>query len=74
VVNAANEVAVAAFLEERCGFMDIPRLVAGALDAHGSARVDDLESCLALDGRVRRSVRDAIAAGQGGAVRSPVAG
>jgi 1-deoxy-D-xylulose-5-phosphate reductoisomerase len=61
VLNAANEVAVAAFLEERCGFMDIPRLILDALDAHASERVDDLESCLALDARVRQSVRAAVA-------------
>jgi 1-deoxy-D-xylulose-5-phosphate reductoisomerase len=61
VLNAANEVAVAAFLEERCGFMDIPRLIGDALDAHASERLDDLESCLALDARVRQSVRAAVA-------------
>jgi len=53
-LNAANEVAVAAFLEGRCGFMDIPRLIAEALDTHAGARVDDLEGCLAVDAEVRR--------------------
>ena len=33
VLNAANEVAVAAFLAERIGFMDIPRVVEAALEA-----------------------------------------
>lgn len=33
VLNAANEIAVAAFLEERIGFMDIPRLIEQALEA-----------------------------------------
>ena len=37
VLNAANEVAVAGFLAERCGFMDIPRLAAEALAEHAAA-------------------------------------
>ena len=37
VLNAANEVAVAGFLDGRCGFMDIPRLIGEALDAHDGA-------------------------------------
>jgi 1-deoxy-D-xylulose-5-phosphate reductoisomerase len=53
VLNAANEVAVAGFLDGRCGFMDIPRLIGEALDAHASVAADDLEACLALDGTVR---------------------
>jgi 1-deoxy-D-xylulose-5-phosphate reductoisomerase len=35
VLNAANEVAVEAFLDERLRFVDIPRVVAQALDAAG---------------------------------------
>jgi 1-deoxy-D-xylulose-5-phosphate reductoisomerase len=54
VLNAANEVAVAGFLEGRCGFMDVPRLIGDALDAHAGAEAADLEACLDLDGTVRR--------------------
>jgi 1-deoxy-D-xylulose-5-phosphate reductoisomerase len=57
VLNAANEVAVAAFLDGRIGFMDIPRAIEDELSAHVPARVDDLESVLALDARVRNRVR-----------------
>jgi len=45
VLNAANEVAVGAFLERRIGFMDIPRLISAALDRHAGdpgATLDDL--------------------------------
>ncbi len=35
VLNAANEIAVEAFLDERLRFVDIPRVVAQALDAAG---------------------------------------
>ena len=38
VLNAANEVAVAGFLEGRCGFTDIPRLIDDALAAHAGDR------------------------------------
>ena len=62
VLNAANEVAVAAFLAGRCGFMDIPRLIGDALDAHAGAAVDDLGACLALDGAVRRGTEFAVGA------------
>jgi 1-deoxy-D-xylulose-5-phosphate reductoisomerase len=61
VLNAANEIAVAAFLDGRCGFMDIPRLIGDALDAHAGAAVEDLEACLALDGAIRRSTEAGVA-------------
>jgi 1-deoxy-D-xylulose-5-phosphate reductoisomerase len=56
VLNAANEVAVAAFLEGRARFTQIHRVVAGTLDALAQrigplGSVDDL---LALDSRARR--------------------
>jgi 1-deoxy-D-xylulose-5-phosphate reductoisomerase len=60
VLNAANEVAVAAFLAGRCGFMDVPRLIGDALDAHAGAAVDDLDTCLDLDGAARRTTEAAL--------------
>jgi 1-deoxy-D-xylulose-5-phosphate reductoisomerase len=63
VLNAANEVAVGAFLEGRCGFMDIPRVIEAALDAHGAARCDGLEACLAIDADARRWTEAALARG-----------
>jgi 1-deoxy-D-xylulose-5-phosphate reductoisomerase len=56
-LNAANEVAVAAFLEERIGFIDIPRLIEKAL---GEASISDdptLENILEADKRTREAVR-----------------
>jgi 1-deoxy-D-xylulose-5-phosphate reductoisomerase len=35
VMNAANEAAVELFLAGRCSFLDIPRLIAHAMEAHG---------------------------------------
>jgi 1-deoxy-D-xylulose-5-phosphate reductoisomerase len=63
VLNAANEVAVGAFLEGRCGFMDIPRVIEEALEAHGASRCDGLESCLAIDADTRRWTESALAVG-----------
>jgi 1-deoxy-D-xylulose-5-phosphate reductoisomerase len=72
VLNAANEVAVAAFLTGAVGFTDIPRLVEAALDRHAdhaAAPVRDLEQVLAADASARRHVRGRVpaAAAAGGA-------
>ncbi len=69
VLNAANEVAVAGFLDGRCGFMDIPRLIGEALDAHAGVAAADLEACLALDGTVRRWTESALSGIPAGAVK-----
>lgn len=49
VLAAADEVAVALFLEGRIGFLDIPRLIAGALAAHRPAGELTLELIQAVD-------------------------
>ena len=40
-LNAANEIAVAAFLEGRIGFPDIPRVVEQALENHDGGGEDE---------------------------------
>ncbi len=60
VLNAADEVAVAAFLDGAIGFMDIPRVVEGALAAVPAAPADDLEAVLGADARARDAARAAI--------------
>lgn len=69
VLNAANEVAVAAFLEGRCRFPGIPRLIEEALAVHAGAAAPDLESCLGLDRAVRRWAEAALQRGGAGATR-----
>ncbi len=56
VLNAANEVAVAAFLEGALGFDEIHRVNEAALDAVAPAagESDSAEGLLALDARARR--------------------
>ena len=45
VLNAANEVAVAAFLDGRLGFPGIPAIIEAVLDRHQCRQVDDLAGC-----------------------------
>ncbi|OFV92368.1 MAG: 1-deoxy-D-xylulose-5-phosphate reductoisomerase [Acidobacteria bacterium RIFCSPLOWO2_12_FULL_65_11] len=49
VLNAANEVAVARFLEGRIGFTAIPLVIERTLDAHGAADVDTIERVREID-------------------------
>ncbi|MBD9479783.1 1-deoxy-D-xylulose-5-phosphate reductoisomerase [Pseudoxanthomonas sp. PXM02] len=53
VLNAANEVAVSAFLQGRIGFLSIPALVEDALAALPAAPADSLEVLLAADAQAR---------------------
>ncbi len=62
VLNAANEVAVDAFLSRRCGFADIPRTIAHAL-AHLPASIPDgLDDLLDADRRARAQAGEFLAA------------
>ncbi|WP_408869755.1 1-deoxy-D-xylulose-5-phosphate reductoisomerase [Crenalkalicoccus roseus] len=54
VLNAANEAAVALFLERRLGFLDIAAVVEDALEALGAPAVAGLEAVLELDALARR--------------------
>jgi 1-deoxy-D-xylulose-5-phosphate reductoisomerase len=59
VLNAANEVAVEAFLERRIRFIDIAHVDEAVLDALGaSAAPTSVEEALALDTRARRLAHD----------------
>jgi 1-deoxy-D-xylulose-5-phosphate reductoisomerase len=51
--NAANEVAVAGFLDGAIPFTGIAEVIARALDAHEITPADSLESVLAADRRAR---------------------
>ena len=54
IFNAANEMAVQAFLERRIGFLDIARMVETVLTDLDGVAVDTLADVLALDGEARR--------------------
>src|SRR5215468_3583868 len=53
VLNAANEVAVAAFLDEKIKFGDISSLIRAACDAHTPQPASTLDSVLAADSWAR---------------------
>jgi 1-deoxy-D-xylulose-5-phosphate reductoisomerase len=53
VFNAANEVAVAAFLDRRIGFLDIPAICERVLEEHDVVRARSLEDLLAADAWAR---------------------
>jgi len=57
VLSAADEVAVTLFQEERVGFLDIPKLVAEALEEHRSTPHPSLEDVLAADAWAREKIR-----------------
>ena len=54
ILNAVNEVAVDAFLKERISFMDIPSLIAAALDATSTEAVESVEHLIAVDAQARQ--------------------
>ena len=61
VLNAANEVAVAAFLEGRVPFVAIPDVITGAMAAHRPSPADDLDIVLAADAWARAHALEALA-------------
>ena len=54
VLNAANEVAVDAFLKGLCSFTDIDHVVAECMDAHSVESVQDFDQLADIDARTRR--------------------
>jgi 1-deoxy-D-xylulose-5-phosphate reductoisomerase len=57
VLNAANEVAVAAFLERRIGFTTIAELIERALDTIPQTEPKAIDDCIVIDDETRRTVR-----------------
>ncbi len=61
VLNAANEVAVAAFLEGKLRYTAIPQVIEQALQSAAGVRGDDLEAVLDADRSARRTAADCVA-------------
>ena len=76
VLNAANEEAVNAFLEQRIRFVDIPNIVEATLEAHDPAPAGNLEAVLEVDTWARDYARRLISerSGKGSSNKSPGAG
>jgi 1-deoxy-D-xylulose-5-phosphate reductoisomerase len=62
VLNAANEVAVHAFLDGQLGFMGIPTVIEATLEQLGSNRVHSFESLYEADREARRVAAEAVQA------------
>ncbi|MDE3171357.1 MAG: 1-deoxy-D-xylulose-5-phosphate reductoisomerase [Acidobacteriota bacterium] len=67
-LNAADEVAIAAFLERRLPFPGIARVIEGVLHRMPRARIASIEELLAADAEARRLAADEVER-QGAAVR-----
>ncbi len=58
VLNAATEIAVASYLEEKISFVSIPRVIEQAMDAHSPVTVSTLEAVLEVDRWARVSSKN----------------
>ena len=58
ILNAANEVAVDAFLNKKISFLDIPRLISDVLAAQASVAVDTLDDVLLADAQARVAAQE----------------
>ncbi len=73
ILNAANEVAVAAFLDGRLPFTRISALIEEALSRVPGRELTSIEACVEADGETRRRVGEWLPAGRGPAVHAAVA-
>ena len=56
-LNAADEVAVAAFLEEQIGFDEIPRIIEETMSATSTGHLESIQKVLVLDTEARLLAR-----------------
>jgi 1-deoxy-D-xylulose-5-phosphate reductoisomerase len=60
-LNAANEVAVEAFLQGRLGFTQIARICGEVMERHAPARVETVDAVIAVDAEARALARQCLA-------------
>jgi len=65
VLNAANEIAVAAFLQNKIGFLHIAEVVDTVLDQTITGDLNSLEAILAIDAEARHAAADVVTKSQG---------
>jgi 1-deoxy-D-xylulose-5-phosphate reductoisomerase len=61
LLNAANEVAVQAFLDRRIGFRDIDRVLRRVMDENGHGAAHSIEAVMEQDTRARAAARQVVA-------------
>jgi 1-deoxy-D-xylulose-5-phosphate reductoisomerase len=59
-LNAADEVAVAAFLDGKIGFTDIPRIIEDTLSASNSSKLESIVKVLEADAEARRYANERV--------------
>jgi 1-deoxy-D-xylulose-5-phosphate reductoisomerase len=59
-LNAADEVAVAAFLEEQIGFEEIPRIIEETMSATPAGHLESIQKVLALDTEARLLAKEMV--------------
>ena len=59
-LNAADEIAVAAFLNQEIGFADIPKVIAATLNETSPYHPESIEEVLAIDLRARQVARETL--------------
>jgi 1-deoxy-D-xylulose-5-phosphate reductoisomerase len=64
IFNAANEIAVEAFLQERIGFLQIPSIVSAALDNCEAGKINGLDEVLEFDRLAREATSEIINSGK----------
>jgi 1-deoxy-D-xylulose-5-phosphate reductoisomerase len=69
ILNAANEIAVAAFLEGRIRFTQIPELIAEALSRVPARTLDSIDTCVDVDTVTRAAVQQWLPGGVAAAMR-----
>jgi 1-deoxy-D-xylulose-5-phosphate reductoisomerase len=60
ILNAANEIAVASFLDRKLGFLDIARIARETLESYDPPAPASLDEVLEVDGEARRRALDII--------------
>lgn len=65
VLNAANEVAVEAFLQRRLSFLEIPEVIERVLARHSTTAANSLDDVLSADDWARREAHAALRAAAG---------
>ena len=56
VLNGANEIVVASFLENEISFLQIPEIIEKTMHAHNAYSVDSIESVIEADSWAREKV------------------
>lgn len=62
-MNAANEVAVGAFLKRRIGFLDIVRIVEKVVEMLPLDPVSTIQDVMAVDGEARKTAESVLQKG-----------